>query len=369
MRIPSFFIALAALSCTACGGNSLSTPLTPSSAPQIVSSPAPVSSNQPSVQSAQTVQTAVQTVTSAINAAGFQMGLYNGTSGAPLRPAPLPPGIVIPPDGACHNGQKLTVTTAAQTTYELQNYYDAGCTQIARDIVSVVTGTPATQIHRTTKTYNAAGLLLATRDANYTVSTGTQAGAYTATLFNTATIGSPSASVQPNMSNSAQWSVIPQSSTVDALSGSTAQVYNDTYPSVSAALGYSRQINNASETFNADGSVTFAETLTNTNYRDDLNALSISAAAPFTISSSTNTPSIGSSTLQGSSTFAVNGTLIGGATLNVVSSTTPAFNLTGTVTSSANASVASFQTDAYGNGVITYANGFSARITDWQLAN
>src|SRR5947209_2082272 len=110
-------------------------------------------------------------------------------------------------------------------------------------------------------------------------------------------------------------------------------------------------------------------------FKGALGALTLSSAPPFTVSGGTQ---LGTSALTGSVSFdadgdlasvSITGTLVSGNKLVVSSSTAAngAVTVNGTITTPADAPVATFTTDASGNGVLTLANGTQVPIVDWHV--
>ena len=120
---------------------------------------------------------------------------------------------------------------------------------------------------------------------------------------------------------------------------------------------------------------TFTGTRNGAASKGALGALTLSSAPPFTVSGGTQ---IGTSALAGSVTFdsdgdlmsvSITGTLVSGNKLVVTSSTAAngAVTVNGTITTSAGAPVATFTTDASGNGILTLASGTQVPIVDWHV--
>jgi hypothetical protein len=149
---------------------------------------------------------------------------------------------------------------------------------------------------------------------------------------------------------------------------------NDPKPQIDASYGHQAAVN-ATVSTDASNDTTFTGTRNGTSFKAALGGLTLSSAPPFTISGGTQ---IGTSSLTGSVAFdadgnlaSVNltGTLAGGNTLVVTSSTAAsgAVTVNGTITSPAGTPVASFTTDASGNGILTLANGTQVPIVDWHV--
>jgi hypothetical protein len=255
------------------------------------------------------------------------------------------------------SGGSVTVTT--------NHYFDAACTELESDTVAIYTasGNTAT-VNRTVTTYNMAELQLGVRKQTYTLTGSTSSGTWTVmSAFYVGTSATPMTQYGHNATLNAS-----------AYAATTAGFTNDAKPSINAAYGRQSSVN-ATVSTDSSGDVTFTGTRNGTEFKGALNGLTISSAPPFTISGGSQ---LGTSQLNGAVTFdsdgnleavALTGTLPGGNTINVTSSvnTSGVVTVSGTITSPTNAPVATFTTDADGNGILTLANGTQLPIVDWHV--
>ena len=266
----------------------------------------------------------------------------------------------------CRHRRSRTVTVNPDNsiTVETIDYYDNACTQVERDAVAIHTVAGGTEtVKRTVTTFNQAHLQLGVRKATYTLTGSKSNGAWTVTsAFYAGTSTTPLSQYGHAASLNAA-----------TYAATTARIVNDAKPSVNASYGH-QVATAATVTTDASNDTTFAGARNGTFFKGALNALTLSAAPPFTISGGTQ---IATSALTGSVTFGpdgdllsvtLNGTLASGNTLAV--STTTANNtvtINGTITSPTNAPVATFATDEDGNGVLTLASGTQVPIVDWHV--
>jgi hypothetical protein len=353
MRTRTWFVLATTISLAACGGGGSSGSV-------------PSGSNQQS-STQDVAQAGMQAASSSIEQGDLASSLVDGTTGS--TPA-VSRALSISFDGVCHNGKEFfkTVDSSSQTTYESKYFYDAACTEIARDVVSVVTtSSGGEQIQRTAKNYTVTAALLSTRSSNYAI-TGS-ASNYSAVATSSLFIGTDT---QPDMQSAWQWTDAPQSASVNTISGDHAHIDNEGMPTIDESYGHTGVLSNGTETFDSSGDVTYAGQLNRTFYKAPLDALVLSATPPFGITGGTQ---LGTSQFQGSVEFdstgdligvQITGTMLSGNTLKVTSSGSP-LSVTGTITSPSNATVATFEADQYGDGTITYADGSQALIVDWHI--
>jgi len=349
--------SVAAALLAGCGGGGGSSPSSAIPNPT-QSSPATQSS---SLSTQDVAQSATDAAFTPIDTGEADAGVTNGILTSSATRSTKSNGFV------CKNRRTRTVTVNADgsVTIETIDYYDQACTQKERDDVANRTQSSGTMtIARTITTYSMTGAQLGLRKENYTLTGSNTNGSWT--------IGS---SFYPGTS-STPMDQLEHSVTVNASSyvASTGRIVNDAAPSVNASYG--RQgATNATIATDSSGDTTYTGTHNGTSFKGTLGALSISSSPPFTISGGNQ---LGSSSLNGSVGFdqdgnliSVNltGTLPSGNTLTVTSSTASngALQVNGTVTSPSGASVATFTTDAHGNGVLTLANGTQVPIVDWHV--
>lgn len=348
---PTFAAIVAATFLAGCGGGGSSGP-----------TPAGGSPGGSQLSTQDVVQTATDSAFEPIDTGESDAAVLNGSLGgssAARRVQSVAHG--------CRNHTTRTVTVNADNsvTVETIHYFDAACTQVERDAVATYAVSSGTAtVARTITTFNKANLQLGVRKQNYALTGSTTSGSWTVmSAFYPGTSTTPMSQYAHNATlNSGNYSA------------STGRIVNDAKPSINAAYGH-QGATTATITTDASSDVTFTGQRAGTEFKGALNALSISSAPPFTISGGTQ---IASSQLNGSITFdsdgdltavSLTGTLAGGNTITVTSSTDASGNVTvsGTITSPSNAPVATFQTDADGDGILTLADGTQVPIVDWQV--
>jgi len=268
---------------------------------------------------------------------------------------------------ACKHRTTRTVTVNADgsVTVETIHYYDDACTQVERDGVAIFTSSGGTAtVARTITTYNQAHLQLGVRKSNYALTGSSNNGSWILTsAFYVGTSTSPITQYGHAASLNAT-----------AYSANTGRIANDPKPSINASYGRQSTVS-ATVAIDASNDTTFTGTRNGTAFKAALGGLTLSSAPPFTVSGGTQ---LGTTSLTGSVTFdsdseltavALNGTLLSGNTLVVTSSTDAngIVTVNGTITSPTNAPVATFTTDASGNGIMTLANGTQVPIVDWHV--
>jgi len=259
----------------------------------------------------------------------------------------------------------VTVNADGSVTIETIHYYDDACTQVERDAVAIFKSSGGTAtIARTVTTFNQAHLQLGVRKSNYALTGSSNNGSWVVTsAFYAGTSTNPMTQYGHSASISSS-----------AYSATTGRIVNNAKPSVNASYGH-QSATNATISTDSSNDTTFTGTRNGASFKAALNGLTLSSAPPFTISGGTQ---LGSSALTGSVTFdddgeliAINltGTLAGGNHLVVTSSTDAngVVTVNGTITSPSGGPVATFTTDASGNGILTLANGTQVPIVDWHV--
>src|SRR5579864_1859388 len=303
-----------------------------------------------------------------IEAGTLDAGLFNGNMGVALTSASTAQS-----SGSCKNGVEHTVTiiSPTQTQYETKYFYDNACTELARDVVSLVTmnSSSSESIVRTATNYNRSGLVLSTRKSNYalTGSTGDFSAVLTSGLF----IGT---STNPAAQFGRQFTIAPQSGNVSTIAANSGHIVNVDIPSINESFGHMGVLQNGTMTTDSSNDVTFAGTHSGTFSKGPLGSLTLSSAPPFTVSGGTT---LGTTTVQGSIEFNstcdivsvnITGTLWNGDNIVVTSTgTAPGVAINGTITTASGGAVATFSVDEYGDGIITYADGNQALIIDWHV--
>ncbi len=353
MRSPILAAVIAASFLTACGGGGGSSP-----SPTI---PGQTGQNS-SLNSTDVVQSSTDAAFEPMDTGEADAGVGNGSLGASASARSVQ---ALP--HACKHRTTRTVTVNADgsITVETIHFFDDACTQVERDAVAVhaSSGGSAT-IARTVTTYNQAHLQLGVRKSNYALTGSSNNGSWTLTsAFYVGTSTSPITQYGHQASLNAS-----------AYSATTGRIANDAKPSINASYGHQSAVS-ATVTNDAAGDTTFTGTRNGTAFKGALGALTLSAAPPFTVSGGTQ---IGTSALTGSVTFdsdseltavALTGTLVNGNSLVVTSSADAngIVTVNGTITSPSGASVATFTTDASGDGILTLANGTQVPIVDWHV--
>src|SRR5271165_1863666 len=184
MRTPITFALLTAFALAGCSGGGAGGPVTPNN-----------SNSGSSASSTQDVaQSGVTAGTDPILQGDLENGVTNGTysagaagSGAAARP--------LVAGGVCHNHVERTITVVSptETKYDVKYFYDAGCTQLAREVQSDVVnpGTGMT-IVRSAINYNLTGAVLTSRATNYSIAGTVSSGNFTQVLTSALTIGTSS---------------------------------------------------------------------------------------------------------------------------------------------------------------------------------
>lgn len=359
MRTRIIFAVLAAVAIAGCSGGNGST-IGP-----------PNSNTQATPQ--EIAQAGTEAAFSQIESGSLEVGLNNGNMGVPLSSGRTP-AFAAAPNGSCHNGVEYTVTVISptQTQYETKFFFDKACTNLARDVVALVTmnSSSSESIVHTATNYNLAGLLLSTRKSNFAI-TGAP-GNFSAVLTSDVFIGSSS---NPTVLLGRQFTIAPQSSTVWTIAANSGKVVNVGNPSVNESFGHMGVLSNGTITVDASNNVTFAGSHSGTFFKGPFGSLTLSATPPFTVSGGS---ALGTTNVSGSVSFdpmgnlasvSITGTLWNGDGISVTSSggPPPAVSVNGTITSPSGQQFASFSVDQNGDGVITYASGAQALIIDWHI--
>jgi len=273
-------------------------------------------------------------------------------------------------------------------------FYDAACTQQARDAVRIYTSTGSTSetVARTTRLYALGnGTPIATRTEAVTISNASfDSNGYPklANGFDRSATGSLALAGVKTVDADSEQVVLPQSGGVNAYC-SDAAGYNETgIAALGETFGWTGGTSGtATRTLNADGTVTWNATHAGTSYKAAIGGLSITTGTQNTVcpivapmfalagGTSIGTYSIPVvATYQGSllvNLAITNAQLANGATLNVTTNTAvpptnPSF-ISGTIGKSGT-QVATFNVDAFGDGTLTVtATGAQYVIDDWHV--
>jgi hypothetical protein len=270
---------------------------------------------------------------------------------------------------ACANGFESAQVNVSPSEVQIYDrvFYDAACTKLYEDLFIDATASSQTAIGATgTATYyNTAGTVYDYKTITLTLTgIGTGAGSFSI-------IGkdAPSASAAPTASLGVACNVATNS-----LGCGIAAIASESALSqdLGALMGFT-----TSASTSANGNVTVPITGSASAYTGALGALSLAQGTfpNFTISGGSLAQS---GTFNGTFTFASTGVLVSGSftltdsatdgTVTVASSGTPATSVSGTIKrTSTGQVVATFTTDGAGNGTITYGNGTTAQIVNWQI--
>jgi hypothetical protein len=354
MRSPIFAAFIAASFLTACGGGGGTSP----------SSTIPIdqSAQNSALSSTDVAQSSTDAAFQPMDTGSSDTGGANGIVGASSsgRSAQALPH-------ACKHRTTRTVTVNADgsITVETIHYFDDACTQVERDDVAVRASSGGTAtVARTVTTFNQAHLQLGVRKSNYSLTGSSNNGSWVVT---SAFYPGTSTTALSQFGHSASLSAA-------AYSATTGRIVNNPKPSINASYGH-QAASSATISSDAAGDTIFTGTRNGVASKGALGALTLSAAPPFTVSGGKQ---IGTSALTGSVTFdfdgelvavALTGTLVNGNNLVVTSSADAngVVTVSGTITSPSGAPVATFQTDASGDGILTLANGTQVPIVDWHV--
>jgi hypothetical protein len=273
-------------------------------------------------------------------------------------------------------------------------FYDAACTQVARDAVRIYTSTGANSetVARTTKLYAQGNATpIATRTEAVTISNATfDANGYPklANGFDRTATGSLALAGTKTIDADNEQVVLAQSGGVNQYC-SDAAGYNETgIPALGETFGWNGgTAGTATRTVNADGTITWNATHAGTSFKGTIGALSIATGAQnvgcpiatpmFSLAGGTSTGTYSIpvvATYRGAllvNLAITNAQLANGATLNVTTNagvppTNPTF-IGGTIGKSGT-QVATFNVDAFGDGTLTVtATGTQYVIDDWHV--
>lgn len=260
----------------------------------------------------------------------------------------------------CSDGQESGSTESSPTDFESgeRTFYDAACTQLATDAYIHLTNNAVGSIN--TANISIAGTLLKESQSGTVVSYDTITGSATGT--------SPTLQVSIEFNHAANQTASPT-----AQFGEACAITIESSAPQTCGLGSVAHIQSAS----ADYGVTMTES---TTYGSTSSSVSGTVT---TYSGAYNALSLGSGTFPAWTVSG--GQVLSTATLTGTESDSGSFTLTdskadatttmtmssgGAVTgtikrTSTGATVATFTTDAFGDGTITYSNGTTATISDW----
>lgn len=273
-------------------------------------------------------------------------------------------------------------------------FYDAACTQPARDAVRIFTSTGANSetVARTTKLYalgNSTAVATRTESASITNASFDANGFPKLTNgFDRTETGSLSIGSVKTIDNSGEDVVLAQNAGVNQYCSDAAGFNATGIPSLNETFGWNGGTSgSATRTINGDGTVTWNATHAGTAFKGAIGALSIAtgtqntacpiATPMFTLAGGTSTGSYSIpvvATYKGSlltDLTIANAQLANGSTLSVTTNTgVPPTNssfISGTIGKDGT-QIATFNVDAFGDGTLTVtASGDQFVITDWHV--
>jgi hypothetical protein len=339
----------------------------------------------------------------AVNALSAPIKTYNDeTSNEPgssarrkddIQPAPRTGG-----KGICHSGVEFFSPDKAKdaNSTETLNFFDPGCTQLARDAVRkwTVGTTPTTEtVAKTITNYaqtSAAPIAVKTENTTFSNATFGQYGfPVVATGFQRETSGQLAIGTQKTVLSDSEGVMVASTTNVNNYCTDSAGYNALGITTLGLTFGWQGGAFTppGTRTQNADGSVTWVATHTGQTESAPIGGLSIATGAlntacPFTTPAYTLTGGTtkGNYTIPISVTFfrgvirnltVTGATLASGYTLNVKTNTSkwPANSsfINGTVTSGTT-TIAIFNVSAFGNGTLTVAStGNQFPISDWNV--
>ncbi len=378
-----------AVALTACGGGGASGALTP---------PAATGGGSTSQSTQTQTEDSIDTAND-VGAPVKDFSSYDESTGSPLQSTAARTAQSVSlqstGSGTCNNGVEFFAPDKKGDTNSTEriDFYDNGCTAIARDAVRIFTSTGASSetVQRTVSLYALNGTTPAavrSETVNYVNATFDQYG-YPVVKNGFARTHTGELDINGSKTIAGDGELI-----VAASSGSSTTFCSDSAgynatgnQSLNETFGWAGVMPAGTRTVNADGSVTWNTTHQGNTYTGPIGGLSIQAGAQNT-SCPISTPmfTLAGGTVKGTYTLPVsatylhgiltnltisNATLANGDTLNVQTNTgvspADAHFISGTLAKSG-AQIASFNVDAFGDGVLVVAaTGTQYQIEDWHV--
>ena len=381
MRTPLLAVIAATMTLAACGGGG-STSTMPSSGGG----------------STQSSQTQSQTAIEATNALGDPVKTvadFNDTTSGTATAQRSTNKTVMLSSGVCNNGVEFWSPdkNGDPNSTQEQYFYDAACTQLARDVVRTYTIAGASEtVNRTESQYainNATAIASRTTTVNYVNGTYGSNG-YPVVADGFARDAASSTNISGSKTIVADDELVMQagSSGMNAWCGDSAG-YNATgIAALGETFGWQGGVlTGGTRTLNTDGSVTWTATHAGVVFTGAIGSLSIASGSENTTCPiATAQYTLAGGTSQGSYSIPVTTTymhgvltnltvtsaqLANGNTLNVttnssVSNTSSSF-ITGTITNGST-QIATFAVDCFGDGTLTVtSSGTQYVIADWHV--
>lgn len=387
MRNQVLFATLAALVLAGCGGGAAGT-----------GSALPGGSSGAGASTPQSAQVQSEDSIASANAFGSPVkALNNVESGAGSPLATVGRGALAVSNGQCNNGVEYFVPdkNGDANSSERIVFYDQACTQIARDTVRkyTVIGTNAESIARTVSQYPQGNTTpTSVRTDNVTVSNatfGSNGFPIVADGFDRISNSTLNLTGVKSIESSAEYSIAAANAGVSTYCGDSAGFNATGISSLNETFGWAGgNLPGGTRTVNSDGSVTYSATQSGTSYVGGIGALNIAigtqnTACPistpdFTLAGGT---SRGSYSIPIAATYkagllenlsVTNAQLVDGDTLNVTTNTsqppTSSNFISGVLTNSSGAQVATFAVDAFGDGTLTVTqSGAQYVMNNWHV--
>jgi hypothetical protein len=298
-------------------------------------------------------------------------------------------------DGSCNNGVEFFAPdkNGDPNSTERIDFYDNGCTQIARDAIRIVTstGSNAENVARTVYLYainSSSPSAVRSETVNYSNSQFDKYGyPIAADGFDRVHTGELDINGVKTIDGDGELVVAASSSNVSNFCSDSAGFNATGNQQLNETFGWQGMNPSGTRTVNSDNSVTWVLTRTGTAFTGPIGGLSIQAGVQNTACPiATPMFTLGGGTAKGSYNIPISATykygiltnltvtnaaLVNGDTLNVVTNSgvgpgDPHF-ISGTLTNGAN-TVATFNVDAFGDGFLTVAaSGKVYVIEDWHV--
>jgi hypothetical protein len=298
-------------------------------------------------------------------------------------------------DGSCNNGVEFFAPDKKgdPNSTERVDFYDNGCTAMARDAVRIWTasGPSSETIQRTVSLYalnSTTAAATRSETVNYTNATFDQYGyPVVKNGFDRTNTGELDVNGVKTIDGDSELAVAASAGASTTFCADSAGFNATGNQSLNETFGWAGMTPSGTRTVNSDGSVTWQSTHSGTVYTGPIGGLSIQAGVQNTACPiSTPMFALAGGTAKGeysipiSATFShgilttltvTNASLVNGDTLNVqtnsgVSSADPHF-ISGTLAKNGT-TVANFNVDAFGDGVLVVAaSGKQYQIEDWHV--
>ncbi|HET7815641.1 MAG TPA: hypothetical protein VFL13_14865 [Candidatus Baltobacteraceae bacterium] len=298
-------------------------------------------------------------------------------------------------DGSCNNGVEFFAPDKAgdPNSTERIDFYDNGCTQIARDAVRVVssTGSGSENVARTVNLYALNGTSPEAVRSESVAFSNAQFDRYGYPVLSAGFDRTHSGNLTINgvrtIDGDGELVVAPSANSVTTFCSDSAGFNATGDSNLNETFGWQGMNPSGTRTVNSDNSVTWALTRTGTAYTGAIGGLTIQTGAQNT-SCPISTPmfTLAGGTAKGSYNIPIsatykqgilsnltisNASLVNGDTLNVTTNSSlppsdPHF-ISGTLTNGSN-NVSTFNVDAFGDGTLVVAkNGKAYQIVDWHV--